>query len=230
MASDFDASEFVDEDFRSAPSTPSATAAAAEAASPTGERAPSRQEVESRVNQMQHKLADLRNAQQELERERSSLEELRRRQAEFSQGREEMIHHLTRGIGLLQEAELNSRREVEQMSKTLQDFHGALEKIQSIHEDSWTKSNLDVELTRANTAIENARMEWNSALVKLPLLSADHTGPDRLPAGLGQGLAESQLEKLLQEKSYAEMCKMGLALTWPIALAVLAIFLLLLIR
>jgi hypothetical protein len=33
---------------------------------------------------------------------------------------------------------------------------------------------------------------------------------------------------MLQQKTYAELCKLGLALTWPVALAALAIFVLLL--
>jgi hypothetical protein len=34
----------------------------------------------------------------------------------------------------------------------------------------------------------------------------------------------------LQERSYADMCKLGLALTWPVVLTALAIFLVLLLR
>jgi hypothetical protein len=37
--------------------------------------------------------------------ERGALEETRRRQTEFTTGRQEVIHNLTRGIGLLEEAE-----------------------------------------------------------------------------------------------------------------------------
>ena len=37
-------------------------------------------------------------------------------------------------------------------------------------------------------------------------------------------------QALLREKSYAELCKMGLALTWPVALIGLAIVLVLLLR
>ncbi len=34
---------------------------------------------------------------------------------------------------------------------------------------TWTKENFQIELTRALTTLENARMEWNSARLKLPL-------------------------------------------------------------
>ena len=218
MAANFDAEEFVDEDFQN-PSAPSATTT-------EPQKAPTREEVETRVSHMQQKLADLKRAQKELEEQRTSLEELRRRQGEFATGRQEMTHHLIRGIGLLEEAELTARREVEQLSKTLTDFRDALEKLQSIHEENWTKDNLESELTRASTTVENARMEWNSAQVKLPLLSGE-SNPIAAPRGAA---GESPLQAMLRQQNYAEMCKMGLALTWPIALTGLAIFLTLLMR
>ena len=78
------------------------------------------------------------------------------------------------GVGLLEEAEFAARREAEQMVKTLGDFRTALAKIQAIHDEAWTKENFQIELTRALTTIENARMEWNSARLKLPVLAGEN--------------------------------------------------------
>ena len=58
------------------------------------------------------------------------------------------------------------------MSKTLAELRDALAKIQGINEESWSKENLNVELTRALTVIENSRLEWNAARLKFPVLSA----------------------------------------------------------
>src|SRR6266576_3296418 len=102
MASQFDASEFVDDDFQTAQAAQKGRGAAA-AVIATADRAPTREQVDTKVGQMQEKLADLKRAQQELERERALLEETRRRQVELTTGREEMVQHLTRGIGLLDE-------------------------------------------------------------------------------------------------------------------------------
>src|SRR3954471_19520868 len=128
MPSDYDATEFIDSDFQAhkAPALPG-----------SGQilRAPTREEVDSKVAEAQQKLAELRRAQEELERERSSLEETRRRQIEFQTGRQEMIHHLTRGLGLLEESEFTARRDAEQMAKALVDMREALSKIEAIHEE-----------------------------------------------------------------------------------------------
>jgi len=226
MSSEYDPSEFVDDDFpagRKSSSTPATPFAAG--AGPAASRAPSREEVESKVLDMQQKLAELKREQQDLERERATLEELRRRQSEFTTGRTEMIQSLTRGIALLQEAEFNLRREAEQMSKSLVGLREGLEKIQSIHDETWTAANLEVELTRALTAVENARMEWNSARLKFTVLAGEGATPQPAAQPGTPSFAD-----VLQQRSYAELCKLGLALTWPVLIAGLAIFFALLIR
>ncbi len=167
MPSDYDATEFVDGDFESHKPSYSAPLAGAD----KSPRAPTREEVDSRVAEAHQKLADLKRAQEELERQRAALEETRRRQMEFQTGRQEMIQNLTRGVGLLEEAEFGARRDAEQMARALVELRDALSKLQAIHEEGWTKDSFNTELTRSLTAVENARMEWNSARLKFPVLS-----------------------------------------------------------
>jgi hypothetical protein len=212
MASEYDATEFVDTDFQAHKSPASTTATGAGGAL----RAPTREEVDVKVTEAQQKLAELKRAQEELERERVALEEVRRRQAEFQTGRQEMIHNLTRGLGLLEEAEFTARRDAEQMAKTIADFRDALNKVEAVREETWNKDNFNVELTRALTTIENARMEWNGARLKFPLLSGE------LPESKNAPKAEPVELSPFAVKSFADLCRLGLALTWPLALVGLA--------
>jgi len=219
---EYDATEFIDTDFQ-AHKSPSPFA-------PTNDplRAPTREDVDRKVVEAQQKLAELKRAQEDLERERASLEELRRRQLEFQNGRQEMVHNLTRGLGLLEEAEFNARRDSEQMIKTLADFRGALEKIQNVRDETWTKENFQMELTRALTVVENARMEWNSARLKLPALAGE-TAQKKSEAESAPQPAVSPFANL----SFGELCKIGLAMTWPlliVALGALGIFIAILLR
>ncbi|MGA2240741.1 MAG: hypothetical protein ABSH11_01690 [Verrucomicrobiota bacterium] len=210
MASDYDATEFVDTDFQAQKSPYGAPA-------PNDPlRAPTRDEVDRKVVEAQQKLAELKRAQDDLERERAALEELRRRQTEFQTGRQEMIHHLTRGLGLLEEAEFNARRDAEQMVKTVADFRDALDKIQAIHDEAWTKDNFSIELTRALTTIENARMEWNAARLKFSVLD----GEAKAEAGAGE--APASAVSPFASMSFGELCRFGLAMTWPLVLIALA--------
>jgi len=168
------------------------------------------------MTEAQQKLVELKRAQEELERERAALEETRRRHIEFQTGREEMLRNLTRGLGLLEEAEFASRRDADQMSKSLVDFRASIGKLQAISEETWTKDDFQVELTRALTTIENARMEWNSARLKFPVLA----GVKPLQNGEGPG-AEVPAGAVLGARTFPELCRLGFALTWPIAVAVL---------
>lgn len=209
--SDFDPADFVDDDFQARKTQ----AAASSSSSPS--RAPTREEVDSRVADTHQKLAELKRAQEELERERSALEETRRRQMEFQTGRQEMVHNLTRGLGLLEEAEFTARRDAEQMAKAIADFRDVLSKIESVHEETWTKDNFSVELTRALTAVENGRMEWNTARLKFPILS----GEQPTSAAAAGGPAAVEIFPV-SNRSFGELCKLGLALTWPLVLVALA--------
>ena len=209
MPTQYDATEFVDTDFQ-AHKSPYATSPTSTPTAPF--RAPTREEVDVKVTEAQQKLAELKRAQEELERERSTLEELRRRQMEFQNGRTEIIQHLARGLGLLEEAEFAARRDAEQMAKSISEMRDALGKVQALHEKGWTKDNFNVELTRALTTIENARLEWNGARLKYPVLSGSVTTSP----------SDAQLSptavSMLADKSFAELCHLGLALTWPLAM------------
>jgi hypothetical protein len=207
MASEFDESDFVDSEFQSTKHAPYATPAAG------GNRPPTREELDGKVGDAQQKIAELKRAQEELERERAALEEARRRQMEFHTGREEMINHLARGVGILEEAEFSARRDAEQMTKTLGDLRDALTKVQAIQDETWTKETWNIELTRALTILENARMEWNGARLKWPKLDGALANPETGAGTPGQNLLNTQ--------DFRQLCKLGLALTWPLVLIAL---------
>ncbi len=213
MAGEYDSTEFIDTDFTAQKSS-----------------APTRDDVDRKVVDAQQKLAELKRAQEELERERAGLEELRRRQNEFQTGRQEIIQNLTRGLGLLEEAEFTARREAEQMVKTVGDFRSALTKVQAIQDATWTKENFQIELTRALTTIENARMEWNSARLKISALA----GESRTAAAVQENKNSTASNSAsLANLGFGQLCKIGLALTWPlllVALGALGIFIALLAR
>jgi len=158
----------------------------------------------------QQKLIELKRAQEDLERQRAELEDTRRRQSELQTSRQEMLENLQRGIGLLEEAEFSARQEAEQTSNAVQGLRDALEKVETLNEDSWTAESFHKELTRALTTLENARMEWNSCRLKFPILSGK-------PRESGEAAASTGSAPFA-EMSLMRACKLGLAMTWPIAL------------
>lgn len=221
MPTEFDASDFVDSDFQ--PSRKTGYTSTMTAPRDDSERPPTREEVDTRVSETHSKLAELKRAQEELERERASLEELRRRQMEFQTGRDEMLQNLTRGLGLLEESEFAARRDAEQMAKAVYDLKEALQKLQNINDQSWGKENFNVELTRALTTIENARMEWNSARLKFAVLSG-------APVAGIENQKTNSTPQIFATQSFTQLLKLGFALTWPLVLLGLGIFVMLLLR
>lgn len=216
MGGDLDHSDFVDPDLerlrRISTPVPSTSSG--------GQRPLSRDEINQQVTAAQQALIELKRRQEDLERERAQLEEARRRRIEYEQGREEMLAHLTRGITLLDEAEQSSRRDAEQMARSLADLRTALDKVAALNESSWTAEAYHGELTRALTTLESARMEWNSAQVKWPVLVQKSS---TLPGSPGFPAQPEDSAPLFQGKSPSELARLGLALTWPVALAVLAV-------
>ena len=206
MGSNYDTTEFVDTDFKMHKTPPATTGFAN-----LSPRAPTREEVDLKVTEAQQKLSERKRAQEELERERSSLEETRRRQLEFQNGRQEMIQHLTRGLELLEKAEFAARRDAEQMKLVIAEFRSASGNLEAINEETWTREGFSTELSRGLAIVENARMEWNTARLRFPVLSGKTTETASTDA------SPAHAASLFEGRSLGELCKLGLALTWPLA-------------
>ncbi len=185
-----------------------------------------REELDDQVSTLQTQLAKLNRARDKLEREKATVEESRRRFSEFQTGREEMLHELTRSLGLLEEAQLDAQRDAEQMTRSMDDLRNALTKVDSLVEVDTHDEDWKVLLTRNLTTIENARMELNSARLKWTLLSGMRDDE-------GQGFAtpvQPGQAGLPMPKSFGQLCLWGLALTWPVLLIGAVITAVLLLR
>ena len=185
-----------------------------------------REELDNQVSSLQTKLAELNRARDKLEREKATVEESRRRFAEFQTGRDEMMHELTRALGLLEEAQLDAQREAEQMARTMDDLRDALAKVDVLEEVDTHDPNWKVLLTRNLTTIENARMEINSARLKWLLLTSNPSEDREIYSTPAPGTTHG----LPMPKSFGQLCLWGLALTWPILLIGLVIVAVLLLK
>src|SRR5205823_10667341 len=90
-----------------------------------------------------------------------------------------------------------------------------LSKVEAIRDENWTKESFSVELTRGLTTLENARMEWNSARLKFAVLSGplSEEGPSAPATGASASIFATQ--------SFGQLCRLGLAMTWPLAIVAL---------
>ncbi len=187
---------------------------------------------ENTTVEVDQELVALRQRQKELEDQKNQLEEAERRRTEYHNGRKEMEENLIRGIGILDEELIQARRQLTLIEKTLSSFSESLAKVQRLNHESWSTESYATELTRALTTLENARMEWNSARVKLP--SLDPLKQDTASAqGNLKGLSASSLLQALESSSWSRIFRLGLLIHWPIlavALFTLLIFIALLLK
>jgi hypothetical protein len=217
MASDFDSTEFVDTDVHSATAPRPAPRAV--------EVAPSVEELTEQASRVQSNLEELKRREEQLREERDRIDEQRRQREELETSYGEMLHSLTRGVGIMTEDEEKTRCDASQMAKTLARLQEALTKVDRINVKDLRGENWTLELTRGLTAMENARHEWNGALEKWPRLHGIRE--DVVPSPDGS-MPTPKLS--LTEQTFGQLCRLGFALTWPIALAIFSVLLVMLFR
>lgn len=200
----YEDTEFIDRGFPPAP----VPTHAPRGSHPGLHRAPTREELDSQVTANQHQMAKLLETQQQLERARAELELMRRRRTEFQVGRTEVRDALVRGVSLLEKAEFAARRDAEQMAKSLVGLRESLTQVEDIREEEWSEENWTIELGRSLNTIENARLEWNTARLKWPILDGKQPVPGEEPPP----------PPTLKDLGFWALCRIGLAFSWPLLL------------
>lgn len=202
--------EFHDDDLPKTASFPGSVKGSVGSVTSVGSgSAPSVEDLTAEVTDRAQQLVALRERQAQIERAKAELEELRRRRAEFDAGRGEMRDRLIRSVALLEQSELVSRREAEQLLKSLGGLRAASAAVQKLNDQAWSADTWHRDLSRDLAVLENARNELNSATLTWPVLDGAAPAPGGKPT-----LGRAGLEAM----SFAQLARMGLALTWPLLL------------
>ena len=178
------------------------------------------------LKEANYEMIKLRQREADIQKQITNLEETERRQAEYHASKEEMEKALTRGITILNEETIQAKRNAKQLEDTLQTFSEMLDKIKHLNHETWTEKEYSSELTKALSLLENARMEWNSARIKIS--SLDGTKNTTTSQNSNELPISTFFEKI-NNLSFSQVFKLGIILQWPILLGVLLIFSLILI-
>jgi hypothetical protein len=104
------------------------------------------------------------------------------------------------------------------MTRTLQGLRESMTKVEAIDESNWRNADWNVQLSRDSAAVENARMEWNAARLRWDVLNSSNLLDE------DNGQTESKPVKPFTEaQSFTDFCRLGFALTWPVAVAVVIV-------
>ena len=177
----------------------------------------SMEDIGQELQQRQQELLVLQRQQQELEERKRQLEALNTRRNELLHGQREIRERLLRAIVILERAEGQSRKEVEQMHETRQTFNEQLAEINAIEPSEWSPSSIEEELSRALAKVDQALAVYTQSRAKLDALRGRDLEPveggdENQSGGTGSGQTSD---------SFTDNFLRGLAFNLPLIGAVL---------
>lgn len=185
-----------------------------------------RQELDTTLDVARQQIVALQRKKDELERAKGELEEMRRRHEEFARGRAEIVEALNRGLVVLEHEQVETERMAALIGRTREKFKEQLGLVESLDDAGWTTETLKSDLSRSLATIETARMEFNSACLRIEALSGKK--PEDLPPTPLQQMAAQ--DRRLDELTFGRALKLGLAFTLPLVLLALMILLAILLK
>lgn len=180
-----------------------------------------KEQVEDSVALAAQELERLRQRQENLEKEKHVLEDLRRRQADYERGKREMLDSLNQSLIALEKDELNAEKLLELVTSTRKRCRAWLSEIDAMDEELWPEDQFREELGRALAKIEDVRMEYNKALAKIEAQS----GEEKKPAASAPVLYDER-RGLDEEKGFGYWLKVGFAVSLPLVMTLVALWIL----
>lgn len=116
--------------------------------------------IDEQVQRAQEQLLQLKRQQEVIEKQKRELEELARRQEQLEQGRAEMVEQFTRALVVLERETYDAQKRVEQLKATNEAFLQHLGMLEAINPKSWDNADINKELNKALSAVDDARAEY----------------------------------------------------------------------
>ena len=167
--------------------------------------------LDNQVQKAQEQLLALKRQQELIERQKRELEELSRRQEQLQAGRGDMVEKFTRAVVVLERETYDAKKRVELLNSIHDSFSGHLEVLESINPKGWEGLDINKELNRALSAVDDARAEYSASLPKISS-TKESDGSDPVAASIGYQTEYAVTE----QKDFMYWLKAGFAFTLPI--------------
>lgn len=171
----------------------------------------STEHLENQVQRAQEELISLKRKQEQIERQKRELEELSRRQEQLQAGKSEMLEKITRAMVVLERETYEAKKRVELLESIHDSFAQHVDVLEAINPKAWEGLDMNKELTRALSAVDDARGEYSNNLPRISPES-DNDSSDPIAASIGYQTdygAEPQ-------KDFMYWFKSGFAFTLPL--------------
>jgi DNA repair exonuclease SbcCD ATPase subunit len=175
------------------------------------------EDLSQELQVQQEKLLDLKRQQEEIERRKRELEELNKKRQELNIGQKSMKERLTRAIAILENAEYDARKGIEQIQITRQTFADHLGTIELIDPNKWPAETMDDLLTKSLSQIDHAKAIYAQARVRIDALS----GKDIDENANSEDDEGSDENAETYGVSFGELVKRGFALSLPLIITLL---------
>jgi hypothetical protein len=184
----------------------------------------STEHLDSQVQKAQEQLLQLKRQQEQIEKQKRELEEMSRRQELFQQGKAEMTEKFTRALVVLERETYEAQKRVEQLKGIQESFAQHLGSLETINPKNWENSDINKELSKALSAIDDARAEYAQSRSKINAESNEEV----LEATPGDPYAGGYVDA--QDHDFVYWLKSGFAFTLPLFALGVIILLVILFR
>ncbi|HEY3900109.1 MAG TPA: hypothetical protein VGM54_15985 [Chthoniobacter sp.] len=176
--------------------------------------------LDNQVQKAQEQLYALKRQQELIEKQKRELEELSRRQEQLQAGKSDMVEKFTRAVVVLDRETYDAKKRVELLNSIHESFTAHLDALDGINPKAWEGLDINKELTKALSAVDDARAEYSGSLPKISS-NRESDGPDPVAASVGYQIDQT----LSEQKDFMYWLKAGFAFTLPLlALGIIIIF------
>lgn len=166
------------------------------------------------VQRTNTELEKLKRQLEDIEKQKLKLEELRRRQDELDNGRADMLDKLTRSLGTVDRESEETRKRLEQLNAIHNTFTRHLRDIEAINPKSWSTAELPKELSKALSAVEDARADYINAQARIVSETPTaQTSPASMDAEGGA----------YEEQGFGFWLRSGFAFTLPLQILIIIV-------
>lgn len=179
--------------------------------------------LDNQVQKAQEQLLALKRQQELIEKQKRELEELSRRQEQLQVGKADMVEKYTRAVVVLERETYDAKKRVELLNSIHESFSSHLDALDSINPKAWEGLDINKELNKALSVVDDARAEYSASLPKISS-TKETDGTDHVAASIGYQTEYAVTE----QKDFMYWLKAGFAFTLPLlALGVFLIIVLL---
>ncbi len=172
---------------------------------------PSSAEVGDLLKKKELQLSEIKRLQEQLARESEELEEFTQRKEELARLLEDMLNKLQRGAVLMERAEFEEQKTIEEIRQTREKFQLHLDELTRVEGITWSNLDQKKDLYKAMSLVDAAREDFNQAQIRLNILS-ERT---QIDSETGEMIEEGS------EKSFRTLVREGFASHLILILAVI---------